>query len=195
MIAKSLKLIKEELNVFLKTILPNTSPADPNDIAVLGNVSQIEGGTEADKIKNSLVISLVNIEEEKRLKNGKTFQVNGNETIYQNPPINVNLYVLFSANYDDYGQGLGLLSNVIAFFQGKKFFDANNSPTLDDDSIEFHMEIHTLNFEQINDLWGSLGGKQVPFVMYKMRLLCISRELLRLSAPVIEEIEGEDGVI
>lgn len=187
MIDKSLKLIKDELNTYLR------KPGSPG-VVELGNIAQLEGNPNIlQKIESKIVISLVNIEEEKRLKNGQTFQVNGTETTYLNPPINVNLYVLFSANFEDYEQGLSLLSDVIAFFQGKKYFHAKNSPGLPED-MKFHMEIHTLNFEQINDLWGSLGGKQVPFVMYKMRLLCIQRDLLRASAPVIEEVEGQETI-
>ena len=59
-------------------------------------------------------------------------------------------------------------------------------------NLELHMEIHTLNFEQINDLWGSLGGKQVPFVMYKLRVLEVERDSVRATSGVIEDISGSE---
>jgi len=51
------------------------------------------------------------------------------------------------------------------------------------------MELYTLTFEQINHLWGSLGGKQVPFVMYKARLVKIQHQITE-EAPLIEQIEN-----
>ena len=51
------------------------------------------------------------------------------------------------------------------------------------------MELYTLTFEQINHLWGSLGGRQIPFVMYKLRLVSITERALVREVPLIEEIE------
>ncbi|MNR02277.1 hypothetical protein D3C85_1181210 [compost metagenome] len=51
------------------------------------------------------------------------------------------------------------------------------------------MELYTLTFEQINHLWGSLGGRQVPFAMYKLRLVAISENAIVREVPLIEEIE------
>jgi hypothetical protein len=47
----------------------------------------------------------------------------------------------------------------------------------------------TLSFEQINHLWGSLGGRQMPFVMYKLRLVSVTEHALLREVPLIEEIE------
>jgi hypothetical protein len=38
-------------------------------------------------------------------------------------------------------------------------------------------------------LWGSLGGRQIPFAMYKVRLVSISERSIRREVPLIEEIE------
>ena len=43
--------------------------------------------------------------------------------------------------------------------------------------------------EQINHLWGSLGGRQIPFAMYKVRLVSITERTVRREVPLIEEIE------
>jgi hypothetical protein len=55
--------------------------------------------------------------------------------------------------------------------------------------LKFTMELFTLSFEQINHLWGSLGGRQMPFVMYKLRLVTISEHAVVREVPLIEEIE------
>jgi hypothetical protein len=51
------------------------------------------------------------------------------------------------------------------------------------------MELYTLTFEQINHLWGSLGGKQMPFVMYKLRLIALTDRTIVREVPLIEEID------
>ena len=57
------------------------------------------------------------------------------------------------------------------------------------------MELYTLTFEQINHLWGSLGGRQVPFAMYKLRLVAISEHAVLREVPVIEEVETTAKVV
>ena len=56
------------------------------------------------------------------------------------------------------------------------------------------MELHSLTFEQINHLWGSLGGKQVPFVMYRARMLSLTAdEVLGRGDPITDiNLQGTD---
>ena len=56
--------------------------------------------------------------------------------------------------------------------------------------LKFTMELYTLTFEQINHLWGSLGGRQIPFAMYKLRLIAITERSIVREVPLIEEIEA-----
>lgn len=195
MISKALTLLVRELNAYIESVdqIDGTQP----DVAVLGNIALLDnGGGNGDGLSEKILLSLVNVEEEKRLKNSRNFVKNGNQTEYINPPINVNLYLLFSANFDNYTTALRRLSQVIEFFQGKYVFNLSNSPNAgfasDPELSELRLvlDIHTLNFEQINDLWGSLGGKQVPFVMYRTRMLIMRREAKLASSPLIEDINA-----
>ena len=128
---------------------------------------------------------------------------------YIEPPVFLNLYILISSTLgqdlqDAYEFALHRLSLVIQFFQSKKSFTVKNSPftTISSDSnipqeikddIRLNIELYTLTFEQINHLWGSLGGKQVPFAMYKVRLVKI-QENTSFVAPVIEEIRNDEVI-
>ncbi len=200
MIDSALILLREELNEYIRSTPGNTDPS----YVVLGNVAALDNDG-SDELRSTLVITLVNIEEESTLKNGKTFQKMPNGTVrYENPSIFLNLYILFSANFpDNYTNALIRLSQTIRFFQGKQAFNTRNtvSPTLlaalgdptnpDKDALaglELYLDLYTMTFEQINHLWGSLGGKQIPFVMYKGRLVAIREPKYRAEAPVIEEI-------
>ena len=86
-----------------------------------GNIALLENnGTGGENpIEQKVVLSLVNIEEEKRLKNTPPYKKQNGEVEFINPPVYVNLYLLFSANFDNYNNALIRLSRVIEFFQGK----------------------------------------------------------------------------
>ena len=197
MIAKSLLILSNQLNQYMK-IDDEVDPTSP-DVVLLGNIALVENNpNNTNGTANNVLLSLVNIEEEKRLKNARNYSQNGNQIEYANPPINLNLYLLFSASYNDYETALRRLSQVIEFFQGKKSFTYANSPSpgilsTDPDiaDLKMLMEIHTLNFEQINDLWGSLGGKQVPFVMYRARLFSLRSNRILSTGAEINEINGK----
>ena len=197
MIASALRLLVDEINRYIESVEPGLSS---DEFVRLGHISLAENSSDNNEgTLGFVVLSLVNIEEEKRLKNrGRTVKVD-DEFQTSNPPINLNLYLLFSASLRDYEMALHRLSQVIEFFQGKFVFTVSNSPSpraiSDENLADFKliMDIHTLNFEQINDLWGSLGGKQVPFVIYRGRLVQLERDAIQMAGPLIEQINEEGG--
>jgi len=142
------------------------------------------------------VISVVNVEEESTLKNQPAAKRNPpSRIIYENPPVYLNLYVLFTSNYwaDKYIFALKRISYVVQFLQSKNTFSfgssTSGSMSTDTDLLDlrFTMELYTLTFEQLNHLWGSLGGRQIPFVMYKLRLVAITeRKKVRDVPPIVE---------
>lgn len=187
MIHDALQLLVNQLNGALR----GTGSTDP---VFLGNIAQVESETK-DELKR-VVLSLVNVEEEVALKNGPHHRLRDGRVVYENRPVNLHLYLLFSANNSDYGTALKRLGAVITFFQGQNVFTVRNSPDLDklshtaDELADFRitLELHSLSFEQINHLWGSLGGKQVPFILYRARLVSLSAREFRDTGPPIEEI-------
>ncbi|RYY57264.1 MAG: DUF4255 domain-containing protein [Chitinophagaceae bacterium] len=190
MIDLVLLLLKNELTSFLADI-------DPASV-VIDNIGLLETPT-GSTLSENIVITLVNIEEESTLKNQPALRrpFNGSAT-YENPPVYLNLYILFTCNYsgDRYQLALRRLSHVIRFVQGRTSFSSASSVTggsldftrLGIAELKFTLELYTLTFEQINHLWGSLGGRQAPFAMYKMRLTVISNYATIRTVPVIEEI-------
>lgn len=122
----------------------------------------------------SLGLSLVNIEEERVMKSQKCVSVDANGMVsHFNPEINLNLFLLITANFNDYDTGLKFLSGAIRFFQSKSVFTPDNTPGLDPVVKKLIVELHSLSFEQQNHLWGSLGAKFMPSVLYKVRMLSI----------------------
>jgi hypothetical protein len=192
MIDHALLLLRDELQSYV-------DHHDGSVSVVVGNIGLFET-SHADSITDNIVITLVNIEEESTLKNQPALKRPViNNAIYQNPPVFLNLYVLFASNYagNNYALALRRLSHVIRFLQNKNTF--STATAIVDSGIDlsiegiaelkFSMELYTLTFEQINHLWGSLGGRQVPFAMYKLRLVAITENAVLREVPLIEEIE------
>jgi hypothetical protein len=50
----------------------------------------------------------------------------------------------------------------------------------------------TLSFQDLNNLWGILGSKYLPSVMFKVRLIKISEEFQEGTAPIVQEIMVTD---
>lgn len=191
MIDAALQLLRDELASYL-------APIDAATV-VIDNIGLFETPA-GNTLTDNIVITLVNVEEESTLKNQPTLKRPFiNSAAYENAPVYLNLYVLLTCNYSgtDYILALKRLSYVIRFLQSKNVFSAassisGGSVNLDENDLvdlKFTMELYTLTFEQINHLWGSLGGRQMPFVMYKLRLVTITERALVREVPLIEEIE------
>lgn len=206
MIGIALKLLRDELSNY---IVQNKGPADPivADDIILQNIAAID--SEAQDLSNKLVLSLVNTEEESSLKNISNFKKTGSSINYTEPAVFLNIYMLVSSTLgkdlqDAYEFALHRLSLVIQFFQAKRNFTVKNSPFTSissdvnisqaiKDELRLNVELYTLTFEQANHLWGSLGGKQVPFAMYKVRVVRI-HENTSIIAPSIEEIHTNEAI-
>ena len=201
MIHDAISLIRKELVVYLAA--HGYSPESNADtMVVVENIALFESNSPAN-LDDKIVFTLVNIEEESTLKNVPYQKRNGGNTArYENPPVYPNLYLLITScnktagqNDKNYLDALEKLSHVIRFFQGKNSFSLATSSFsasgfTNDDLINMSIkaELYTLTFEQINYLWASLGGKQMPFVMYKLRLIAITDRKLVREVPLIEEI-------
>lgn len=166
--------------------------ATPTGIVVAANIAKAE---ELTSVTSKIVMSLVNIEEDRISKHpSNSFpSATGTGVEYKNPPVLVNLYVLFSVNRDYTDDALLYLSYVMQFFQHKNIFTAQNSPGLFTDTMQpvqqISSELVTLNFEQVNHLWASLGGKYLPSVLYKIRQVVIDDRFVQNGGGIILEIE------
>ncbi len=182
MISHALTIIMNELN---KHLVDKYGSVDQQ--IRLGNPAEGFPSTanNGSSERNMLCLSVVNIEEEKTLKNLPN-HVNDNTTlrvVNNNPLVYLNFLILLSATHSSYADALLVLSRAIRFFQAKKVFTQNNvdpvsimisSPPNQLDRLESFkliMDLYSPTLEEINHLWGTLGGKQYPFVLYKLRML------------------------
>ena len=161
----------------------------------LDNIAVIdqEAGDTDNDMSDCVVLTMLNMDEEKVLKNFPNTRVVGDKVSYQNNKINLNLYILFSANKSTYDLSLKYLSKVIEFFQGKRLFtQANSNYDRGDSTMElvtdfhFTVELYTPTFEELNYIWGTLGGKQYPSALYKLSMIEIERNVAQMQSKVID---------
>lgn len=193
MISSALSFIEDQVNLYFQGLLgPST-----HKYAVLGNIAKIVDSSETNEDEDSsgIVITLVNIEEDRISKNPDGIYRQVDKVIKSNPKILVNLYLLFSANINLYTTALSRISSVIQCFQSNNYFTSDRFPALDNNIEKLHLELYTMNFEQINHLWSTLGGKYLPSVLYKMRLVTIANEANETEGGLITEIITNKKVI
>lgn len=218
MIAEAVRILRDELATYIATHKRNNDPIVAQDV-ILENIANLESEEGAD-LANKIILSLVNLQEEGTLKNLPNVRQNpitgGYE--YDRPPAHINLYLLISSSpdaslSDAYELALDRLSLIVEFFQAKNFFSIANSPhssiaqslgnpppdgirgteeALRLADIKMYVDLFSLTFEQLNHLWGSLGGKQIPSALYKVRIVPVQRRT-GIDAPVIEQIATESS--
>jgi hypothetical protein len=160
--------------------------------AELGNIGEIVSGTTNNHGSNAdIIITLINIEEDRISREPKNYVSRNNSILFKNPPVHLNLVLLFTAVRHEGGYGLGLLDvqQVIQFFQAKYVFNHFNTPDLDPGIEKLVLEMVSYNMEQLQQLWSMLGGKYHPSVTYRMRMITVDSVSEQAILP-IKEIEA-----
>ncbi|HSR39003.1 MAG TPA: DUF4255 domain-containing protein [Phnomibacter sp.] len=189
MIDKALAFLAQEANAYFDA---RFGPSTQKWIT-LGNIAKLAdaeapgngGGAEA---ANTL-LGLVNIEEDRIAKNPENVVRTVDGIVYRNPKIHLNLYALFAVAHSNYPIALQTLATIIQCFQSQRVFDAGSHPGMDPALEKISLDLFTLNFEQVNHLWSTLGGKYLPSVLYKVRVVGIEDTERQRGGDLIIEIQ------
>ncbi len=195
MIRKTLEIIREELQAFMDL-------KDPEKVrkaaVVLSNILE-QDGKEAyntgvsDGTSHFMVLTLANIQEERHLRPAHGIrEIPGPELLKQNPEVNLNLFLLCSAFSSQYETALDMVADVIKFFQAKPYFDPANTPGMDAEIKKIVADLDTMSFEQQNYLWGLMGAKYMPSVVYKLRTFSLADEGISDKSKPVTEINITD---
>lgn len=175
----------------------------PDEVS-LGNISLIDAyqDTSATELSEKVIASVVNIEQESTLRNlpyRKT--VTGDDGmpkgVQQSPKIYLNIYVLFGANKSpaNYDTALRRISQIIGFFQRNHTFTPENTPPLAPTGIhKLIFDLYSTSFEELNHLWSVNGGKYIPSVLYKMRMIAI-QDAEAIDSGIIKSLGTTPNVI
>jgi len=165
MISKVLNVLKDKLN----------NEGIIGDSVVVADVARHDDG--ASGLNDKVIITLLNVQEEPTLKNAPRYnKIMAGETALKyemRDPAYINLYVVISANRSSYDKSLASISKVIEVIQANnilKYVDLSADRTQD---FSFRTEMHSVPFEQLSYVWGLLGGKVMPSVLYKISVIKI----------------------
>lgn len=177
-------LIAQQLNEFLRNEL-NLS----EDMVVVNSLVDLKGDASM-QIENRVCLFLQRIEEEKVAKSGG-FQSNPGMA----PPVRVSLHIVFAANFPDpnYREALRFISLVLEFFQGHGTFDRSNAPGLPPGLDKLTFELADLDYQEMNNLWSLIGAKYIPSLVYKVRMLTFSQDMIREDVPSIVKKRSAPG--
>ncbi|MBN1604162.1 MAG: DUF4255 domain-containing protein [Chitinispirillaceae bacterium] len=167
MISRVLNSIATDINQFLRNRYNLNE-----DPVVISNLTGLDGSVAVDG-ENKIVLTIVNIEQENTIQKQNHASVDMQTSLKYMPPIYINLLVLMSAFFQNtnYYESLKMLSAALSFFQHKPIFNSQNTPGFDDNLEKITVEIVNLNINELSNLWGQLGGKYLPSILYKFRMI------------------------
>jgi hypothetical protein len=173
--------VKNDLGAYLKKQLD-----EREEVVVLSELMNNSDGGFAVTTENKVVCTLLNIEQERSNINAPL-----DRRGLINPPFNFNLYVLFSAYYSsaNYIGALRSLSLTIAFFQGKQVFTPSNTPGMPASVDKIVVEMVNIDMKDISNFWTALGAKLMPAVLFKIKMVSISAEMVREEYTPVSGVE------
>jgi hypothetical protein len=195
-IFRALNILKSELSRHLATHLKDGETVTLGNIAMLENQGPPGNGNNSN-LEGKVVITLVGLRQEETLRNLPHYKVSNGETIYKNPPVHLNLFVLITANSGSYETSLKYLSQIIKCFQAKNTFshldsfEQLNDPDINQKDLgpfRLLVDLYSPSFEEANYLWSTLGGKQLPAACYKIRVLALEQDIPQAVGGTVKEI-------
>jgi hypothetical protein len=138
---------------------------------------------------NGVTISLINMEEEAALRNLPHTERRLGQLVKVEPPVHLNLYLLFAFEFEQYETTLVRLSEAVELFQEHRWFGpetqtGNGAVPFPAGLQRIVMEMQGMNFEALNNVWGILGGSYFPSVVYKLRLVKVQAATVAPEAEI-----------
>ena len=164
----ALQFLTDELNTYLLT-------RTGSDTVKAKLTKLVEDTGKYGFEQGSIGISVINIEEERTVKEhlpGYDY-VNGRHVV-KPPELRLNLHVMFAANLRLYEESLKYIAYILTFFQANPAFTPDGFPGLDARVEKLLLELQSLSYEQLNQIWAFVGGKQLPSVVYKVRMVVLA---------------------
>ena len=186
MIDKIMEIIRSEVNDFIGRKLEDTTVQ--NRVVL---TSFVDDNGRVVIPTDSIGLSLLNIEEDRTFKESAMIRTAKaeNSSSFVNPPVSLNLQIMFTAFFNNYAESLKQLSLILACLQTKPVFDRNNTPALLGlETPKLILELNTLPLEQQHYIWSMIGLRYLPSVIYRVRMLTIFERDVISEVANIKEI-------
>ncbi|SEL38322.1 Protein of unknown function [Roseateles sp. YR242] len=188
MIDAALVNLAQQLNQSLRRSFMVT-----DDLVVVSSLHEHDGGL-ATHTANRLALFLVNLQRDTIGGVAPKTPTHGRQTL-QPAPVHLNLMLMIAANFggSTYPEALKLLSSTIAFFQSRPLFDHHNTPDLDPRIDRLVLDLENLGFSELSQVWGLFGGRYLPSVMYRLRLITIDAGHSQATLPPVRDPQVRMG--
>ncbi len=171
----------------------------PDDLVVVTSLTDHEGKPAASA-RNRLVLFVTDVARESAARSVRVRSGSGGRIAVSPDPIHLNVYFMLAGNFDpdNYGEALKVLSHSVQFFQSNPVFNHRNAPEMAEGLEQLSCEIHNLSHEVSSHLWGVHGGRYVPSIHFKMRMIAIDSGVMEREDFVVRASEtlaeaGEPG--
>ena len=136
----------------------------------------------AQNVADGVYITLLSITEDVAAKIPFVYAQDVNRNISkQDPPIILELCVMISAYFKDYGESLKAISKVIQKLADTKKFVTND--------FSYSLAMYNMTMDQSNNLWQALSTNVLPNVIYKIRHVNILPDFDENSDETTEVVE------
>lgn len=184
MIDRAIGQVAAQLNEYLRGLIESSE-----DIVVVSNLLGPDGAP-APNVNNRVVLFLTSIEKD-------TIPVRPPQGTFDgldaHRPLFLNLYLMVAANFtgNNYPEALKYLSHTIAFFHSRPVLNHSNSPDLDERIEKLVLDIENTSPQAMSNIWGVLGGRYLPSVLYRVRMVAVGGEEIRERVPRITDPRGQ----
>lgn len=158
------------------------------DLVVLAPLTDPEGKP-SDITRNRLALFVTNITEDPMPRRGHATGASIIGRAAEAPPLHLDIYAMLAAAHDPniYGEGLKMLSAALMFFQTYPVMTPQNTPDMPRELQQLSFEISNLRPEEMGQMWGNLGGRYVPSVMFKIRTVTLTTGAIKSLMPTIRK--------
>jgi len=180
MLTSTLTLLRDELKEFLTPIFTKSSFG-----VKVCKLVDAHGKTVLNKDQPEVVITLMNIQEERNMHQSRT----------SNPgqPYCLNLMLLFSVHEradesvtseEAHLETMMLLDGVLEFFQRHSTFNTQSHPHLPEGIQYLQFMLASEDLRENSYIWTMTGAKYVPSVLYRVRSVMVGQKHPGLLARV-----------
>ena len=89
----------------------------------------------------------------------------------------------FSGN--NYAEALKFLSGSISYFQRHPVLTRQTTPDMDSRIEKLVLDIENLSIQDMSNLWSSLGGKYMPSILYRIRMVTFDSDEMTGRQPIV----------
>ena len=188
MIFQVLSFLTEELNTYLKAEFQT-----PQAKAILAAHVGVAGANAAD-FDNQMSLTLINIASEPTVRNLLPSRSGAGPHQQLGPALKLNLRVLLAANFSEYSESLKFLGSTLAFFQGHPAFTIPPASSLAAVVDRLTVEMEDTSYQDWSYLWGMLGAKHMPGVVYRVKMITIQDDVVLGTTPAISSVDATTTV-